>query len=84
MKRSKRSSDEASLFHILLGAPDDDCDVCRAHGLAGHDLPEGAMGIFMPDSIDEYLHCPCPLCTQLSFESFEDPAAPAPDGPTEA
>ena len=65
MKRSKRASDEVSLFHILLGESDDDCDVCRAHGLNGHDLPEGIPGVLMAGTIDEFLHCPCPLCTQI-------------------
>jgi hypothetical protein len=83
MKRSRRSPDEVSLFHILLGAPDDDCEVCRAHGLTGHDLPEGAPGILMPGTLDDFLRCPCPLCTQITFESFEDPAEPGPEGAPE-
>ena len=76
MKRSRRPNDPPSLFHILMGEPDDDCEICRAHGLTAHDLPPDAPGMVIPGTLDEILRCPCPLCAQISLESFDDPAPP--------
>lgn len=76
MNGPKRGPEDRSLFHILLGEPDDDCEICRAHGLTGHDIPPGATGIVIPGVLDEILRCPCPLCAQLSFEDLDGRGAP--------
>ncbi|MBV8879835.1 MAG: hypothetical protein JO332_07730 [Planctomycetaceae bacterium] len=83
MKNPKRPAGDPSLFHILLGEPDDDCEICRAHGLNAHDLPEGKPGMVVLDmgSIDEILRCPCPLCRQIDFEPMDGGRGPDPDDP---
>ena len=67
MKKPDRFPRDPSLFHILIGRPDEDCEVCRAHGLNAHELPEGTPGMVVLNlgSLDEILRCPCPLCRQL-------------------
>ena len=80
MNRPDRNFGEPSLLHILMGEPDESCEICRAHGLAGHDLPPGISGMVILEMgpLEEILRCPCPLCVQLHFEPFDphdDPAA---------
>lgn len=83
MKKSRKFPDDPSLFHILLGEPDADCEICRAHGLTAHDLPEGKPGMVVLDmgSIDEILRCPCPLCREIDFEAIDPEARRDPDDP---
>ena len=73
MKRPDGKFGDPSLFHILMGEPDESCEICRAHGLNGHDLPPGISGMVVLEMgpLDEILRCPCPLCSQLHFEPFE-------------
>ena len=73
MKTPDRPSGDRSLLHILLGKPDEDCEICRAHGFKAHDLPEGKPGMVILElgSLDEILRCPCPLCRQIDSESFD-------------
>ncbi len=80
MKRPNQPFDDPSLFHILLGEPDDSCEICRAHGLLGHDLPPEASGrvIVEMGPLDDILRCPCPLCSQLHFEPFDPDDDPDP------
>ena len=80
MKTPDRPSGDRSLLHILLGKPDEDCEICRAHGFKAHDLPEGKPGMVILElgSLDEILRCPCPLCRQLDAETAEG-EGPAPD-----
>ncbi len=75
MKRRNRMFSDPSLFHILMGEPDDSCEVCRAHGITGHDLPEGAPGfrIVQMGPLDEIMRCNCPLCSQIQFEPLDEP-----------
>jgi hypothetical protein len=77
MKKPNPRKTDPSLFHILMGKPDEDCEICRAHGLTGHDLPDGASRIMIVDMapLDEILRCSCPLCSQIQFEPFEEPGA---------
>jgi hypothetical protein len=74
---------EPSLFHILLGRADEDCEICRAHGLSAHDLPDGTPGmVVLPmESLDEILRCPCPLCRQIDVESLGPEPGRDPDDP---
>lgn len=82
MKRPDWMPSDPSLYHILMGEPDDSCEICRAHGLTGHDLPPGITGMVVLEMgpLDEILKCTCPLCSQLHFEPF-DPAQGDPDAP---
>ena len=75
MKHSNRPPDDPSFFHILMGEPDESCEICRAHGLSGHDIPEEIAGMMIVEMgpLEEILCCSCPLCSQLHFESFEEP-----------
>ena len=86
MKQPKRRTSDPSFLHILMGEPDDQCEVCRAHGLAGHDLPDGAAKIVVMEMgpLDEILRCSCPLCSQLQFEAFEGSGGVPPDDDPEA
>ena len=74
MNRSNLPPDEPSLLHILLGRPDENCEVCRAHGLLAHELPEGALGMAILQSgpLEEILRCPCPLCAQRDVDPPEE------------
>ena len=83
MKNPRKPDGERSLFHILLGEPDDDCEICRAHGLNAHDLPEGKAGMVVLDmgSLDEMLRCPCPLCRQIDAEPFDGWPGRHPEAP---
>jgi len=87
MMRPDWMPSDPSLYHILMGEPDDSCEICRAHGLAGHDLPPGITGMVVLEMgpLDEILKCTCPLCSQLHFEPFDpaqgDPDEPEDDGP---
>ena len=80
MKRPDRMPGDPSLFHILMGEPDESCEICRAHGLSGHDIPPGISGMVVLEMgpLDEILRCTCPLCSQLHFEPF-DPAQGDPE-----
>jgi len=85
MKR-KNLPEDRRLMHILVGKPDDDCEICRAHGLNGHELPEGAPGMVVLDMgpLDELLGCPCPLCSQLDFELLDGDRQRDPEDPRDA
>jgi hypothetical protein len=64
MRPSGHPDDEPSLFHLILGTPDPDCPVCRAHGI---ELPEGGKeGLYVVDTglLRDLLDCPCPLCAE--------------------
>ena len=86
MKKPERAPGDPSLFHILLGEPDDDCEICRAHGLNAHDLPEGKPGMVVLElgSLDEILRCPCPLCRQIDFEPLDGEPERDSDDPRDA
>jgi hypothetical protein len=86
MKRPKGLPGEPRLMHILLGQPDDGCEICRAHGLTGHDLPECAPGMAVLDMgpLDEILGCPCPLCSQIDFEQLDGTRDRDPRDPRDA
>ena len=86
MSKPKRPPGDPSLFHILLGEPDADCEICRAHGLNAHDLPEGTPGMVILEmgSIDAVLRCPCPLCREIDFEAFDGGPERDPDDPRDA
>ena len=85
MKRPDHGFGDPSLYHILMGEPDESCEICRAHGLTGHDLPPGITGMVIVEMgpLDEVLRCSCPLCSQLHFEPFDphdDPGDVPPEG----
>lgn len=84
MKRPEKKFGDPALFHILMGEPDETCEICRAHGLSGHDLPQGGPGVVILEMgpLDEILRCSCPLCSQIPFEPFDGPPETASeDGP---
>ena len=82
MKRPDWMPNDPSLYHILMGEPDDSCEICRAHGLSGHEIPPGISGMVVLEMgpLEEILRCPCPLCSQLHFEPF-DAAEGGPEEP---
>ncbi len=61
MKRSNEWPDDEALFHLILGTPDPDCEVCRAHGMPDLAGPGIVVEI---QRLDDLLGCPCPLCRQ--------------------
>ncbi|HZE96949.1 MAG TPA: hypothetical protein VE981_07975 [Planctomycetota bacterium] len=81
--KGPRIPGDPSLFHILMGEPDEKCEICRAHALTGHDFPQVVPGITIIESgpLDAILRCPCPLCAQIDFERFEEDRDPDPDDP---
>lgn len=86
MTNSRRPGGNRRFLHILMGEPDDKCEICRAHGFGGHEFPEpSAPGVRIVDmnSLDEILSCSCPLCAQIQFESFEDERGEDPEAPGE-
>ena len=62
------------MFHILMGEPDESCDVCRAHGLDGHDVPPGISGMVILEMgpLDEVLRCEL-LCAFIRGMIAADP-----------
>jgi len=83
MKRFDPIDGDPSLLHILKGEPDESCEICRAHGLLGHDLPPGISGMVILEMgpLDEVLRCSCPLCSQLHFEPFDPHDDPGEEDP---
>jgi hypothetical protein len=61
VKRKVEPADDGSYFHVILGTPDPDCEICRAHGTAG---PCGPGILVEVRGLDDLLGCPCPLCRQ--------------------
>ena len=63
--------------HLIAGTPDEDCPICRAHGLGVDKGPQGkvgcADGAFVEElSMIDILRCPCPMCTAARREALEE------------
>ncbi len=57
-------------LHLMGGVPDDDCPICRAHGLDSGLLPEGGgIVIIEMDGPRGARDCSCPLCRQVNFDA---------------
>lgn len=67
MMDSRQPFDEGRAFHFMMGQPDDDCEICRAHGLLGHGADDAGPSMIITEirDLSELLRCPCPLCTQM-------------------
>lgn len=67
MKR--RGKDERRTWHVMGGFPelDDDCPICRAHGLD----PKGGPRI-LPITLEEISMCPCPLCANARIPELDN------------
>lgn len=66
MKRGK--GERKSTWHVVGGFPDDDCPVCKAHGID----PEAEGLRIFPMPLQELLNCPCPLCMQAKGEPLDN------------
>lgn len=61
-----------AMVHMMFGEPDDGCEICRAHGLVGKDLPkEDGLVIVEPLTMHQVLECTCPLCSQMPKNASE-------------
>lgn len=58
-------------FHLMGGMPDDDCPVCRAHGISPEMFAGGPGGfvIIEMDGPRAARDCSCPLCRQINFDA---------------
>jgi hypothetical protein len=67
MKR--RGRDERRTWHVVGGFPelDDDCPICRAHGIDPKDGPQ-----ILPITMEEITMCPCPLCTNARIPELDN------------
>lgn len=73
MMDSRRPFDEGRAFHFMMGRPDDDCEICRAHGLLGHGAEDEGPSVIITEirDLSELLQCPCPMCTQMTRNSSD-------------
>ena len=46
---------------------DDDCPVCKAHGIDPKDGPQ-----VLPITLEEISACPCPLCASARIEPLDN------------
>ena len=53
--------------HIVVGMPDDDCPICKAHGISPSMMPDDGPGIIVIEMgpLEGLAKCDCPLCSQL-------------------
>jgi hypothetical protein len=52
---------------------EDDCEICRAHGIDRLLGPEdGPQIVIMEMGVGEILRCPCPLCSQARPRISDD------------
>jgi hypothetical protein len=61
------ADDPKRTLHLVVGTPDEDCPICRAHGLGKGDQGDnGSKGplIIQELTVAEILRCPCPLCKE--------------------
>jgi hypothetical protein len=66
------------IVHLIAGPPDDDCPICRAHGLGKRKGSggQGEVGCSNADFVEELtltdiLRCPCPMCSAARKEVLE-------------
>lgn len=63
---------EAQKFvHLIAGTPDDDCPICRAHGVGKGDQGDSGCSdaAFVEElSVTDILRCPCPMCAAARQE----------------
>lgn len=60
--------------HLIAGTPDDDCPICRAHGVGKKG--QGDSGCSDAAFVEELtmidiLRCPCPMCEAARREALE-------------
>jgi hypothetical protein len=65
MRHDEPGAEGPEFFHMMFGAVDDDCPVCRAHGLSGEE-PGEVLRVFEIRGLEALLSCPCPLCTRAA------------------
>lgn len=87
-KEKSLKKPEPPLFHILIGEPDDDCEICRAHGMVAKAAGKEGNLFIEPISGSHASGCICPLCAQLKTTKEGGPSdqpaqrvVPSPDGP---
>ncbi len=84
MMDSRLPFDEGRAFHFMMGRPDDDCEICRLHGLTGHGTDQDGPSLIVTEirDLSELLACPCPLCNQMIRNSPPGAGRRRPSGET--
>jgi hypothetical protein len=76
----EKSVEPEKFVHLIAGTPDEDCPICRAHGLglskSADKGSQGNGGCSNADFVEELtlidiLRCPCPMCSAARKEVFE-------------
>jgi hypothetical protein len=60
---AKLPNPELPMLHILVGEPDDDCPICRAHSMVKKPADQDGI-ITVPITDAEIQACNCDLCKQ--------------------
>lgn len=75
----EKSAEPEKFVHLIVGAPDDDCPICRAHGLdkskgkSGQGADGCSNGTFVEElTLIDILRCPCPMCAAARKEGLTD------------
>lgn len=63
----RKTPEPPPAYHIILGEPDDNCEICKAHNVT-KDTPKNAAGMIVVEEItlDKILECSCPLCSEMA------------------
>ena len=71
----KKADDPKKTLHVVVGTPDEDCPICRAHGVGSGDHgeagPESPI-LIQELTLAEILRCPCPLCKEAREDMLRD------------
>ena len=63
-------------LHIVIGTPDEDnCPICRAHGLGkANPVVDASLGPILVQELHpgEILRCSCPLCVEARQDEHEE------------
>jgi hypothetical protein len=67
MKKPEWTRNGKPMQHIVVGTPDDDCPICKAHGISPSMMPDGGPGFIIIEMgpLEGPTRCDCPLCSQL-------------------
>lgn len=60
--------------HLIAGTPDEDCPICRAHGVGKADQGESGCSnaAFVEElTLIDILRCPCPMCAAARKEALQ-------------
>jgi hypothetical protein len=65
----QRGKGDPKRWHVVGGFPelDDDCPICKAHGIDPQDGPQ-----ILPITLEEISMCPCPLCSSARVEPLDN------------